>query len=293
VPVTDLRIRPMTTDDVAAAERVTAIGYHELDTRMFRRSWADPQLRPPERGANWVARTLHLVTTDPGGCWVAEDDSGMIGVVVSFVREKMWLLASYAVVPDAQGLGLGRALLAPALDHGRGSLRAMLNASNDPKAVRRYHGAGFRLYPQMFLRGTPDRSLIPVVEKVRDGTEGDFDLMDSVDRQTRGAAHGVDHQVLIRQHRLVVSESSTGQGYAYLDDGTALLAATDRRTASQLLWEAIASSDDVLIGHITPENDWAVDIGLAARLQLDQGGFLALRHMRPPKQPYLAHGSLM
>jgi GNAT superfamily N-acetyltransferase len=290
--VTDLRIRPMTVDDVAAAERVTAIGFHELDTRMFRRSWPDPQLRPPERGANWIARTQHLVTTDPGGCWVAEDESGMVGVVVSFVREKMWLLASYAVVPDAQGLGLGRALLAPALDHGRGALRAMLNASNDPKAVRRYHEVGFKMYPQMFLRGTPDRSQIPVVDKVREGNEGDFDLMDSVDRQTRGAAHGVDHQVLIRQHRLVVSESSTGQGYAYLDGGTALLAATDRRTAARLLWEAIASSDDVLIGHITPENDWAIDVGLAARLQLDQGGYLALRHMRPPK-PYLAHGALM
>jgi GNAT superfamily N-acetyltransferase len=282
----------MTVDDVAAAERVTAIGFHELDTRMFRRSWPDPQLRTPERGASWIARTVHLVTTDPGGCWVAEDESGIVGVVVSFVREKMWLLASYAVAPEVQGLGLGRALLAPALDHGRGSLRAMLNASNDPKAVRRYHEAGFTLHPQMFFRGTPDRSQIPVLDKIREGTEGDFDLMDSVDRQTRGAAHGVDHQVLIRQHRLVVSESSTGQGYAYLDGGTALLAATDRRTACRLLWEAIASSDDVLIGHITPENDWAVDVGLAARLQLDQGGYLALRHMRPPK-PYLAHGALM
>lgn len=290
--MTDVRIRPMTADDVVAAERVTAVGFHELDTRMFRRAWPDPQLRPPERGLSWIARTEHLVATDPGGCWVAEDETGMLGVVVSFVREKMWLLASYAVVPGAQGLGLGRALLAPALEHGKGSLRGMLNASNDPKAVRRYHEAGFTLFPQMFLRGTPDRSQIPVVDRVREGTEGDFDLMDSVDRQTRGAAHGVDHQVLIRQHRLVVSESPTGHGYAYLDDGTALLAATDRRTAARLLWEAIASSDDVLVGHITPENDWAVDIGLAARLELDQAGYLALRHMRPPK-PYLAHGALM
>jgi GNAT superfamily N-acetyltransferase len=129
----------MTTDDVARAERVTAIGFHELDTRMFRRSWPDPQLRPPERSAHWVRRTQHLLSTDPGGCWVAEDGSDLLGVVVSFVREKMWLLASYAVTPGAQGLGLGRALLAPALEHGRGSLRAMLNASSDPRAVRRYH----------------------------------------------------------------------------------------------------------------------------------------------------------
>ncbi len=284
--MSDVRIRPMTAEDVAAAERVTAIGFHELDTRMFRRSWPDPQLRPPDRSAAWVRRTGHLVATDPGGCWVAERDAELLGVVVSFVREKMWLLASYAVVPAAQGLGLGRALLAPALEHGKGSLRGMLNASNDPKAVRRYHDVGFRLHPQMFLRGKPDRSTIPVVEKVREGSATDVDLMDSVDRRTRGAAHGPDHEILLEQYRLVVSDTSTGQGYAYLDDGIALLAATDRRTAARLMWEAIASSDDLLIGHITPENDWAVEVGLAARLELDQGGYQALRHMKPPK-PYL------
>jgi GNAT superfamily N-acetyltransferase len=282
----------MTADDLAAAERVTAIGFHELDTRMFRRSWPDPQLRPPDRSASWVRRTGHLLATDPGGCWVAERDAELVGVVVSFVREKMWLLASYAVVPAAQGLGLGRALLAPALEHGKGSLRGMLNASNDPKAVRRYHDVGFRLHPQMFLRGRPDRSTIPVVEKVREGSATDVDLMDSVDRRTRGAAHGPDHEILLEQYRLVVSDTSTGQGYAYLDDGIALLAATDRRTAARLMWEAIASSDDLLIGHITPENDWAVEVGLAARLELDQGGYQALRHMKPPK-PYLPHGALM
>jgi acetyltransferase (GNAT) family protein len=240
-----------------------------------------------------VHRARHLIGTDPGGCWVAERDDELLGIVISFVREKMWLLASYAVVPGSQGLGLGRALLAPALDHGRGCLRAMLNASSDPKALRRYHAAGFTLHPQMFLRGDPDRSTIPALgSKVREGTPSDFDLMDSVDRQTRGAAHGPDHEVLMQQFRLVVSDTSTGSGYAYLDGGTALLAATNRRTAARLLWEAIGSSDDVLIGHITPGNSWAVDVGLAARLELHQEGFLALRHMRPPT-PYLPHGALM
>jgi GNAT superfamily N-acetyltransferase len=290
--VGDLRIRPMTVDDLPEAERVTAVGFHELDTRMFRRSWPDPQLRPPERGANWIARTEHLVGTDPGGCWVAQADSGMLGIVVSFVREKMWLLASYAVVPDAQGHGLGRALLAPALEHGRGCLRAMFNASSDPKALRRYHAAGFTFHPQMFLRGTPDRSAIPALDKVREGSASDIDWMDSVDRQTRGAAHGTDHEILMRQFRLVVSETSTGSGYAYLDGGVSLLAATDRRTAARLLWEAIASSDDVLIGHITAENSWAIEVGMAARLELNQEGYQALRRMRPPR-PYLPHGALM
>jgi len=290
--VGDLRIRPMTVDDLPEAERVTAVGFHELDTRMFRRSWPDPELKPPERSANWIARTEHLVGTDPGGCWVAEDDSGMLGIVVSFVREKMWLLALYAVVPDAQGHGLGRALLAPALEHGRDCLRAMFNASSDPKALRRYHAAGFTFHPQMFLRGTPDRSAIPALDKVREGSASDIDWMDSVDRQTRGAAHGTDHEILMRQFRLVVSETSTGSGYAYLDGGISLLAATDRRTAARLLWEGIASSDDVLIGHITAENSWAIEVGMAARLELHQEGYQALRRMRPPR-PYLPNGALM
>lgn len=289
----DARIRPMTVDDVPRAERVTAIGFHELDTRMVRRADPDPELRPPHRAANWTARTSHLVATDPGGSWVAEIDDEILGVVVSFVREKLWLLASYAVVPEAQGVGLGKALLAPALDYGRGCLRGMVNASTDPRAVRRYHEAGFRLYPQMVLRGRPDRTRIPVIEHVREGTEADIDLMDSLDRRTRGAGHGVDHQTLIRQLRLVVTETSAGQGYAYVDHGVALLAASDKRTASRLLWEAIASSEgDVVSGHITPENSWAVDVGLAARLELHLDGFAGLRHMKPPA-PYLPHGALM
>jgi GNAT superfamily N-acetyltransferase len=283
----------MTVDDVPRAERVTAIGFHELDSRMFPRSWPDPELRPPQRGANWIARTEHLLGTDPGGSWVAEVDDDILGVVVSFVREKLWLLASYAVVPEAQGLGLGKALLAPALEHGRGCLRGMLNASSDPRAVRRYHEAGFRLHPQMLLRGRPDRSTIPVVEHVREGTESDFDLMDSLDRRTRGAAHGVDHHQLIRQFRLVVTERSSGQGYAYLDNGVALLAASDKRAAARLMWEAIASSEgEVISGHLTPENSWAVDVGLAARLELHHDGYAGLRHLKPPA-PYLPHGALM
>jgi GNAT superfamily N-acetyltransferase len=290
--VSDVRIRPMTVDDAARAERVTAIGFHELDTRMFRRSWPDPQIRPPERSAHWTQRVRHLVTTDPGGCWVAERDDEVLGVVVSFVREKMWLLASYAVLPEAQGLGLGKALLQPALEHGRGCLRGMLNASSDPKALRRYHAAGFTLHPQMFLRGTPDRSQVPVVQHVREGSLNDVDLMDSVDRRTRGAAHGPDHELLLQQYRLVVAESSSAQGYAYLDGGPTLLAATDRRTASMLLWESLATSDDVLVGHITAENAWALDVGMAARLDVYQEGYLGVRHMKPPK-PYLSNGALL
>ena len=133
------------------------------------------------------------------------------------------------------------------------------------------------------------------MEKVRDGSASDFELMDSIDRRARGAAHGPDHALLSRMFRLVVSDTSTGSGYAFhAADGTpTLLAATNRRTATRLLWECLAASGDrAFVPHVTAANEWAIDVGLAARLDLVQEGFLALRGMRPPT-PYLHHGSLL
>lgn len=293
--MTDLTIRPMRAADVPVAERLSAVGFHELDTRLAPRSWPDPELRPATRGATWVTRTLHLLRTDPGGCWVAEDDTGMVGVATSYNREKLWCLATYAVRPGLQGRGIGKTLLAAALRHGDGSLRGMLASSSDPKAVRRYRLAGFSLHPQMLMTGTVDRSAIPVVDKVREGSAGDIDLMDSVDRRTRGAAHGPDHEVMLSFWRLVVSDTTTGSGYAYLDESgnVQLLAATNRRTATRLLWEGLAaSSGSALIAHLTAANEWALDVGIAARLDLHQEGYLGLRRMDPPA-PYLHNGALL
>jgi GNAT superfamily N-acetyltransferase len=293
----DVRIRPMRPEDVPVAERLTALGYHELDLRTHQRGWPEPQPRSASRGTAWVARTAHLLGTDPGGSWVAEADGELVGVAVSFTRELMWILASYAVRPGLQGQGIGAQLLAAALHHGRGCLRGMLSASADPAAVRRYRLAGFALHPQMLLRGPVARDAIPVVERVRDGSPGDFDLMDSVDRRARGAAHGPDHALLAGQFHLLVADRAGGSGYAFVDDSGApvLLAATDRRTATDLAWTALAMSrpdEPVEIGHVTAANQWVIDVGMTARMELHQRGFLALRHLKPPT-PYLHHGSLL
>lgn len=287
----------MRPEDVPVVEQLSAEGYHELDTRTFQRAWPDPVPRSPERAVAWRDRTSHLLGTDPGGCWVADHDGDVVGFTVSFTRELMWLLSSYAVRPGLQGQGIGRPLLAATLEHGRGCLRGMLAASADPKAARRYRAAGFSLHPQMFLTGVVDRSVLPVVEHVREGTAGDVDLMDSIDRRTRGAAHGADHQILRAQFRAVVTDRPAGSGYAYLDHSGSpvLVAATDRRTAATLLWEALASSvpdEPVDVFHVTAANEWAIDVAMAARLDLHQHGYLAVRGMNPPT-PYLHHGSLL
>lgn len=82
----------------------------------------------------------------------------------------------------------------------------------------------------------------------------------------------------------------TGRGYCYLDHSrVALLAATRRAVAQRLLWAALARTEpgaEVVIRSLTSDQEWAVDVGLAAGLRIEQDGYLALRHMRPPA-PYI------
>ncbi len=290
-----LTIRQMRPDDVPEAERVSDEGFFELDSRKRRLDEPEPSRRTEAHRAVWVERTRHLVRHDPEGCWVAEDETGMVGMATSFRREILWCLTTYAVLPGRQGQGIGKQLLAAALHHGRACSRWMLSASPDAKAVRVYHQVGFAMHPQMYLTGTLDRSAIPLVEKVREGSASDFELMDSLDRATRGAGHGVDHELMLGAWRLLVSDSTTGAGYAYVDERgrVALLAASNRRTATRLLWAALADGPaETTIGHVTGANQWVLDVGLAARLTLKQDGYLGLRGMKPPA-PYVHNGALL
>jgi GNAT superfamily N-acetyltransferase len=295
--VSDVLIRPMHSDDVPLAEQLSLGAYSEAE-RFEPPGDRDASPRhSPARAGQWIARTSHLLGTDPRGCWVAELDGAMVGFAVSFRRDLLWVLASYAVRTDLQGRGIGRPLLDAALSYSRGCLRGMFASSSDPKAYRRYRQAGFMLHPELHLSGVPDRSVLPVVEHVREGTPGDVDLMNSLDRQCRDAAHGPDHELLGSLHRVLVTDHRTGSGYAYLHHSGApvLLAASNRRAAGRLLWEALASAHEgqpVEVGHVTTANQWAVDIGLEARLSVSTRGYLALRGMRLPT-PYLHHASLL
>jgi GNAT superfamily N-acetyltransferase len=290
-------IRPMRPEDVPTSEVLSAEANAGAERYTAPTGTPPAGARSPVRASQWVIRTNHLLSHDPRGCWVAERDGDQVGFVVSFRRDLLWLLASFYVRPGLQGSGIGRPLLEAALSYSRGCLRGMFASSADPKAYRRYRMAGFSLHPEMTLRGEVDRSQIPVVEHVRDGTPSDFDLMDSIDRRLRDAAHGVDHPLLASMNRLLVTDHTTGSGYVYLDAELrpCLLGATNARTAQRLLWEAVAAhppGSSVTVGNVTQANEWAIDVGLAARLSVSLSGYLALRAMRPPT-PYLHHDALL
>lgn len=279
----------MRAGDVEAVERLTADAFHDLEVRTQPADWPEPERRSPERSALWIRRMRHLLEHDAGGCWVAEDN-GLVGVATSLRREGLWGLSSYAVLPGVQGAGAGKAVLEAALTYSQGCLYGIICSSHDPRAARRYRLAGFTLHPTMLLKGSVDRSTLPVVDRVREGSMSDIDLCNSVDRQTRGAGHGVDHELMAEGLRLVVSDRTTGSGYCYIGGGGGphLLAATNRRTAIRLMWESLAAAgaDPIERGDVTAAQEWAVDVALAAGLQIHNSGYLALRSMKPP-MPYI------
>lgn len=278
-----MHIRPMRPADVMSAERLTARAF----TWTAAGTWTE---RSPAVRELWTSRIRHLLDADPGGCWVADDDGEVVGAAASARRDLMWILSTYAVDPDFQGRGAGKALLDAAIGYGDGCLRGMLCALPDAAALRRYRLAGFTLHPTMRLAGVVDRGSLPIVDGVRAGTDADLDLVDSVDRRVRGATHRSDHTVLGTQGRLIVCDLLTGSGYAYVEQaGVGVLAATSRSVAQRLLWSALAAfpaDTEVAVRYLTSDQEWAVDVGIAAGLNVYQDGYLALRHMRPPA-PYV------
>jgi GNAT superfamily N-acetyltransferase len=253
---------------------------------------------PPERIARYDGTTRHLARTDPGGCWLVEDETaGPMGVVLSSRREGTWGLSLLAVVPGAQGKGVGKALLARALVHGRACLRGIICGSRSPVAARTYRRAGFTLHPAMRLTGPVDASgLKPLDGAVHEGTARHRDMMDSVDRRTRGGAHGADHEELLRHHRLFVVDDLAGSGYCYTRGGTVeMVAATSRRLATRLLTAALLSvpeGETARVEGLTAEQDWALDVGIAAGLDITNAGYVCLRGMRPPA-PYIPSGTFL
>ena len=290
----------MTADDVPAAERVTAIGFHELDTRMFRRSWPDPQLRPPERGASWVDRTRHLVAHRPGRLLGGRGRRRAArGRRRRSCARRCGCLATYAVVPGAAG---------PRPRQGAARAGAASTAAGSPardaqrvratrRRVRRYHAGRVPAAPADVPARAP--STAPRSRWSRRcarAAPADVDLMDS-DRpadpwrraraRPRAAAAAStgwwsadDHdRVGLRLPRRRAGRPARRDQPAY---GGAAAVGGARRRRRGARWSATSPR----------RTSGRVDVGLAARLELAPGGYLALRGMRPPA-PYLHHGALL
>lgn len=289
-PFAALVLRPMRAEDVAVAEQVCglALGEHRSD--------GSPG-RDAERRALWRARTARAVRDDGPGCWIAERDGEVLGVATAIRRDTLWALDTWAVLPRWRGHGVGRALLEASLSYASGALRRMVSTSSDPHAVGHLLRAGFDLHPQMTLHGTVDATELPRTRRVRDGHRDDLEWMTSLVRQARGAAHSAaDHEHLGATGALRVVDRAGRRGFAHLthDGSIALLAASDRRTATDLFVDVLVRrhGESLDQSRVTAANQWALTTAVAAGLQVRTDGYLGLAGLRPPGA-YVHHATLL
>jgi GNAT superfamily N-acetyltransferase len=284
-------IRPMTPDDVPGADRAAWSALQEQIPQEFVSGYDDEA-----RAQRGRYRIAHLQRTDPDGAWVAEDDGRIVGVALALVREGLWGLSLFGVAPEHQGRGVGHRLLDATLRYAEGCRGAIILSTTDPRAMRRYALAGFELRPSVTLAGIVDRDAIPGGLRSRAGDAAeDRELCDEISRHVRGAAHGPDIAALeATRCSLLVHDAG---GWAAVRDGSpALIAARDDAIATDLLWSALATAgpgESVHVDFVTAGHDWAVQVGLAARLALSPDGPLFVRGDVGTLAPYLPSGAYL
>lgn len=253
---------------------------------------------PPDQAAGRVAcmerRIAHMQRTDPGGAHVALDgDGSVVGVGLAIVRDGIWGLSLLGVLPDRHARGAGRALLRACLQTAAGTRGQLILSSTDPKAMRLYARAGFRLLPCVALAGILDRDRIPL--GLASTPSQDYERAVTVGRAVRGGAYDAhDLRVLRPDSGLLVCGD---RGFAVHADGTVkLLCATDEEAATDLLWSCFAAATPgatVGVDFITAGQDWAIQTGLEAGLLLSPDGPVFARGTLGPLRPWLPSGALL
>ena len=280
-------LRPMLEADVAAVAELASVTFADLERRLH-----TPPSAPRDPGGVHV-RLRHTLTTDPDGAWVGEDAEGLTGVAVALVREQLWGLALLVVRPDRQSTGLGRALLARALEYGAGVRDGIILSSADPRALRAYARGGFTLLPSLSAAGRP-RELVAAPE-VRPFESADHELAAAVDRIVRGVPHGADLDALGRSGDELLTFPE--RGYAVHRGGAVkTIAAFDDEAAAALLRTVLARTPggvDAEVDWLTAAQHWAIDVVVAARLELRPGGAVCVRGELGTMRPYLPGGAYL
>jgi GNAT superfamily N-acetyltransferase len=288
----DVTIRELAPQECADAAAVARVSLGALY----------PEELTPEQEAihtaNATARIAHLQRNDPGGCWVAAIDGRLIGVAIGIIREGIWGLSLFAVLPEFQGLGIGSRLYAPTLAYGADQPGGMILSTTHPAALRRYaRSPGFELLPMLGLAGVVDRRRAPSSLRCRPGDlDADASTIDAASLHVRGASHLRDLPTHLRRPGSTLHVVD-GEGFACAHEGSVtLLAARTEAVAEDLMWGALLSgpSDTTVSCHfVTASNQWAFRVGLEAGLAIEDWGGLFVRGEVGPLAPYLPSGAYL
>ena len=234
-PTADLTYRPARPDELTACAEIWRVGINDYIARL-----GQPEV--PRETAPLVRLYAHLQSTDPERFVVAvkDDPTGATGErIVAFAaavrRERVWFLSMLFVLPEAQGVGVGRQLLARTMpEQGEGAVLATATDSAQPVSNALYASNDIvPRVPLLNLIGLPHRpeafgelpsGIQPVAfDEIARSPGGDGHLrlgeaVDELDRETLGVAHPQDHRFLRLEQRsgwLYIGPDGVPVGYGY------------------------------------------------------------------------------
>jgi len=277
----------MRADEAAAAEEVARAALY-----------AGREEPDPAQVTRARRRLAHLQRTDPGGAWVAEHDGALAGLALALVREGIWGLSLFGVVPALQGRGIGRRLLEASFDHGRDARGHLILSTESPAAMRRYARLGLDLRPCVAAAGVVDPRRLDraaALDGIDDGGPAGIPVADAIGRAVRGAGHGTDLPVVLEDGgRLLLVED---RAFALTrEDRVMLVAGTDDEAATRALKAALASTPrgaSVTVDFLTAGQDWAVRACLDAGLALSPDGPFFTGGDLGPLRPYVPSGAYL
>jgi GNAT superfamily N-acetyltransferase len=213
--------------------------------RLIAREGGDPSTMPITDEPSIEMR--HLLNTDRELSWVASENGRPIGFSAGFVRGELWFLSDLFVLPEAQGKGVGAALLQRCLDGGlrRGARIRAVASSTDLGAQALYIRAGMvPRFPLFGIKGVSQglRDLPPNKHRITRLTSSTkwIHQLAELDEAIWGRRRDCEHRFWLDESRmncLAIADAS-GQllGYAYYaPDRVGPLAASSTRIQLSLL----------------------------------------------------------
>jgi GNAT superfamily N-acetyltransferase len=242
-PVDRLTYRPANADDIevcatiwrtAINDYIVKLGQGEIPAEMnpVVRLFTHLRATDPER---FIVATLPSEGAARLGDSADADADRVVAFASAISRERIWYLSMLFVLPELQGSGVGRQLLARVLPDDDTIARATATDSAQPVSNALYatYGIAPRM-PLLNLSGLPDRpeafgelpsGIVPVafddLAAGSPGGEGHRRLtaaVDGLDRELIGAAHPLDHRFLRSEQRrgwLYHGPDGTPLGYGY------------------------------------------------------------------------------